>query len=124
MCIRDSGNIKDALPFLRIVQVQRRAICAIGKFFSQIPVSYTHLDVYKRQCLARPGKRMQAGTKVEFGDGSLTAVVDETLPDGNKYVTFTYDTETCLLYTSTHQLVRAGLFRRRGQLFGHGPATG
>ena len=34
------------------------------------------------------------GTKVEFGDGSLTAVVDETLPDGNKYVTFTYDTET------------------------------
>ena len=42
----------------------------------------------------RPGKRMQAGTKVEFGDGSLTAVVDETLPDGNKYVTFTYDTET------------------------------
>ena len=41
------------------------------------------------ECLARPGKRMQAGTKVEFGDGSLTAVVDETLPDGNKYVTFT-----------------------------------
>ena len=37
---------------------------------------------------------MQPGTKVEFGDGSLTAVVDETLPDGNKYVTFTYDTET------------------------------
>ena len=46
------------------------------------------------ECLARPGKRMQTGTKVEFGDGSLTAVVDETLPDGNKYVTFTYDTET------------------------------
>ena len=46
------------------------------------------------ECLARPGKRMQAGTKVEFGDGSLTAVVDETLPDGNKYVTFSYDTET------------------------------
>ena len=46
------------------------------------------------ECLARPGKRMQPGTKVEFGDGSLTAVVDETLPDGNKHVTFTYDTET------------------------------
>ncbi len=27
-------------------------------------------------------------------DGSLTAVVDETLPDGNKYVTFSYDAET------------------------------
>ena len=46
------------------------------------------------ECLARPSKRMQPGTKVEFGDGSLTAVVDETLPDGNKHVTFSYDTET------------------------------
>ena len=46
------------------------------------------------ECLARPGKRMQPGTKVSFGDGTLTAIVDETLPDGNKHVTFTYDTET------------------------------
>lgn len=46
------------------------------------------------ECLARPGKRMQVGTKVSFGDGTLTAVVDKTLPDGNKFVTFTYDTET------------------------------
>ena len=46
------------------------------------------------ECLARPGRRMQAGTKLKFGDGSLTAVVDETLPDGNKLVTFTYDTQT------------------------------
>ena len=46
------------------------------------------------ECLAKPGKRMQVGTKVSFGDGSLTAVVDETLEDGNKYVTFYYDTET------------------------------
>jgi len=44
--------------------------------------------------LAKPGKRMQPGTKVSFGDGSLTAVVDETMEDGNKYVTFYYDTET------------------------------
>ena len=46
------------------------------------------------ECLAKPGKRMQPGTKVSFGDGTLTAVVDETLEDGNKYVTFYYDTET------------------------------
>ena len=39
------------------------------------------------ECLAKPGKRMQPGTKVSFGDGSLTAVVDETMEDGNKYVT-------------------------------------
>ncbi|MCI2046695.1 MAG: tRNA preQ1(34) S-adenosylmethionine ribosyltransferase-isomerase QueA [Faecalibacterium sp.] len=46
------------------------------------------------ECLAKPGKRMQPGTVVSFGDGSLTAVVDETEEDGNKYVTFHYDTET------------------------------
>lgn len=46
------------------------------------------------ECLAKPGKRMQPGTVVQFGDGSLTAAVDETLEDGNKYVTFSYDTET------------------------------
>lgn len=46
------------------------------------------------ECLAKPGKRMQPGTQVSFGDGSLTAVVDETLEDGNKYVTFKYDTAT------------------------------
>lgn len=46
------------------------------------------------ECLAKPGKRMQPGTVVTFGDGSLTAVVDETREDGNKYVTFSYDTDT------------------------------
>lgn len=46
------------------------------------------------ECLAKPGKRMQPGTLVAFGDGSLTATVDETEPDGNKLVTFRYDTET------------------------------
>ena len=37
------------------------------------------------ECLAKPGKRMQPGTKVSFGDGSLTAVVDETMEDGKAY---------------------------------------
>ena len=46
------------------------------------------------ECLAKPGKRMQPGTQVRFGDGTLNAVVDETLEDGNKLVTFYYDTET------------------------------
>jgi S-adenosylmethionine:tRNA ribosyltransferase-isomerase len=46
------------------------------------------------ECLARPGKRMQPGTIVTFGDGTLTAEVDETEEDGNKLATFHYDTET------------------------------
>jgi S-adenosylmethionine:tRNA ribosyltransferase-isomerase len=46
------------------------------------------------ECLARPGKRMQKGTKLSFGDGSLTAMIDETMEDGNKFATFTYDSQT------------------------------
>ena len=46
------------------------------------------------ECLAKPGKRMQPGTVVSFGDGTLTATVDETEEDGNKLVTFQYDTQT------------------------------
>lgn len=46
------------------------------------------------ECLARPGKRMQPGTRIVFGDGSLQARIQETLPDGGKLVQFCYDTAT------------------------------
>ena len=46
------------------------------------------------ECLAKPGKRLQPGTVVSFGDGTLTATIDSTMEDGNKYVNFHYDTET------------------------------
>lgn len=46
------------------------------------------------ECLARPGKRLHTGTRIEFGDGTLTAVIRETLPDGSKYAEFFYDTQT------------------------------
>ncbi len=46
------------------------------------------------ECLAKPGKRMHPGNVITFGDGTLTATVDETMEDGNKLVTFRYDTET------------------------------
>lgn len=68
------------------VKVPTGAVCEV------LLLRQVHGDTW--ECLARPGKRMQAGTKLTFGDGSLTAVVDETLADGNKYITFTYDTET------------------------------
>ncbi len=46
------------------------------------------------ECLAKPGKRLQPGTVVSFGDGTLTATIESTMEDGNKYVTFHYDTQT------------------------------
>ena len=59
------------------------------------------------ECLAKPGKRMKEGTVVRFGDGSLTARILETLPDGNKRVAFTYDTAT--LYEKLDQFGRMPL---------------
>lgn len=46
------------------------------------------------ECLAKPGKRLKAGARVTFGDGSLTAEIKETIEEGNKLVEFFYDTET------------------------------
>lgn len=46
------------------------------------------------ECLAKPGKRLHAGTRIIFGDGTLTAVVRDTMEDGNKHAEFFYDTPT------------------------------
>ena len=42
------------------------------------------------ECLSRPGKKTRPGTALHFGDGSLTATVEETLPGGNRRVRFHY----------------------------------
>lgn len=43
------------------------------------------------ECLAKPGKKMQVGHKVVFGDGELEAVVVDVTPEGNRVVEFCYD---------------------------------
>lgn len=43
------------------------------------------------ECLCRPGKKMQVGQTVSFGDGSLTAMVAEVREDGNRVVEFRYE---------------------------------
>ncbi len=43
------------------------------------------------ECLCRPGRKLQAGSQVLFGDGELTATVQEVLDDGNRVVQFHCD---------------------------------
>ena len=67
----------------------------------QIPVSYTHLDVYKRQ--------VQAWRKVDFGTGTVT-FLDDTQKEDMLQVEYPngflldmgwyQDRYICLLYTS------------------------
>jgi len=49
------------------------------------------LDVGRWECLCRPGKKMRVGTEVRFGDGELTGVVEDVLPDGNRIIRFRYE---------------------------------
>ena len=42
------------------------------------------------ECLAKPGRKLQAGAEVIFGDGRLTAQVAEVREDGNRVVKFHY----------------------------------
>lgn len=43
------------------------------------------------ECIVRPGKKMQVGTKVEFGEGLLNLEVIKILDDGNRIVRFSYN---------------------------------
>ena len=45
----------------------------------------------KWECLAKPGRKLQEGQQVVFGNGELTAIVTEVCEDGNRIVTFDYE---------------------------------
>ncbi len=43
------------------------------------------------ECLCKPGRKMQVGNEVIFGDGELSATVTEVKEDGNRVVEFRYE---------------------------------
>ena len=43
------------------------------------------------ECLCKPGRKMQVGNEVIFGNGELTATVAEVWEDGNRVVEFHYE---------------------------------
>lgn len=43
------------------------------------------------ECLCKPGRKMQVGNEVIFGDGELTATVVAVQDDGNRIVEFCYE---------------------------------
>ncbi len=45
----------------------------------------------KWECLCKPGRKMQVGSQVIFGNGELTATVAEVKDDGNRIVEFHYE---------------------------------
>ena len=45
----------------------------------------------KWECLCKPGRKMQVGSEVSFGNGELTATVVQVKEDGNRIVEFHYE---------------------------------
>ena len=45
----------------------------------------------KWECLTRPGRKTRSGTELSFGDGELSAVVQEVASDGNRIIEFKYE---------------------------------
>lgn len=43
------------------------------------------------ECLCKPGRKMQVGNEVIFGNGELTATVEAVQEDGNRVVRFDYE---------------------------------
>jgi len=42
------------------------------------------------ECLTKPGKKTGTGTRLSYGDGRLTGVVEEVLPDGGRLIRFAF----------------------------------
>ncbi len=42
------------------------------------------------ECLVRPGKKLRPGTRITFGNGELTAIIEAEAADGNRLVRFSY----------------------------------
>ena len=49
------------------------------------------LGARRWECLCKPGRKMQLGNEVLFGDGELSATVVEVKEDGNRVVEFHYE---------------------------------
>lgn len=49
------------------------------------------LDDNRWETLVKPGRRAKTGARFSFGDGELTAVVEESTPDGGRIVRFFFD---------------------------------
>ena len=45
----------------------------------------------KWECLAKPGRKLQAGQEVIFGNGEITATILSVQEDGNRIVEFCYE---------------------------------
>ena len=56
------------------------------------------------ETLVRPGKRARVGASFTFGEGILHATVEEVKEDGNRIVSFSYDTET---YRTVYEVLHA-----------------
>ena len=51
------------------------------------------------EVLVKPGKRLKPGATVIFGEGLLSATIDEIVEDGNRIVTFSYDKSSGNLFS-------------------------
>ena len=49
------------------------------------------LETNKWDCIVRPGKRLQIGARIVFGDGLLTGTIVDRTEDGNRVIEFDYD---------------------------------
>ncbi|MDP4109240.1 MAG: tRNA preQ1(34) S-adenosylmethionine ribosyltransferase-isomerase QueA [Bacillota bacterium] len=43
------------------------------------------------ECLTKPGRKTPVGTKLIYGEGLLSGEVERSLPDGNKFIRFSYE---------------------------------
>ena len=102
---RVTGNIRHG-HFYDIVQYLRPGDCLVMNNSRVLPARLLghrptggavevlllrDLGENKWECLCKPGRKMQVGNEVIFGNGELTAVVTDVQDDGNRIIEFHYE---------------------------------
>ena len=86
-------SVMPACPIPCCKITDRKIFCGDAIGFKQIPVSYTHLDVYKRQAI----KRLRAMMTRSGKEAVCLGVTNRVRTDSRSRLSI------CLLYTSTYQ---------------------
>ncbi len=86
LVINDSKVIPARIYGKKIVDGKESADCEF------LLLRQRSLDLW--ETIVRPGRRLKEGTVVRFGEGKLTATIEDVTEEGNRIVRFDYDRES------------------------------
>ncbi|MCL2368819.1 MAG: tRNA preQ1(34) S-adenosylmethionine ribosyltransferase-isomerase QueA [Oscillospiraceae bacterium] len=103
LCLNRKSGVTDHRHFIELPDILNPGDCLVMNDSRVIParlfgrlstggaielVLLRELGDFRWLCLGKPGRKLRPGTELSFGDGEMTATVEEVSEDGNRIVRF------------------------------------